>query len=391
MSNVIQANGTKAANKARRANKEDESKGRVLFVAYPLLPVTETSSGGAEQVLRSVEREAHKQGWNTTLAACSGSKAAGTVYNTMAPCSAPLQNAIEVEEEHAREVKELVSVRAMIGRGFDLVHDHSGSFFTHAARVNAPVLATLHLPRYFYPEYYFRNLPSNVHLVCVSKTQARDFSSLPQFAGTVPNGIQLDKFIYQARKGEGLLWLGRICEEKGTHIALDVAAQSGMKITIAGSVYPFRYHQEYFEREIAPRLVKMGEQATFVESPSLKDKVRLLRDAKAVLVTSTAEETSSLVAMEAAACGTPVVAFRRGALPEVVLHGTTGYIVADKQQMVATVKLIGRILPSDCREFAVRNFDVKRMFEQYEALYLRYSRKDTADVRQAEMPVQAAA
>ena len=91
-----------------------------------------------------------------------------------------------------------------------------------------------------------------------------------------------------------------------------------MPLFIAGQVYPFSYHQQYFEREIRPSL---GAGVSFVDSPLFSAKSHLLRNARALLLTSTAEETSSLVAMEAMACGTPVIAIRRGAFPEIVAHG----------------------------------------------------------------------
>src|SRR5581483_7156273 len=110
---------------------------------------------------------------------------------------------------------------------------------------------------------------------------------------------------------------GRICEEKGAHLALEIASRAGMNITLAGKIYPFSYHQQYFEREIAPLLDRMPN-ATFISSPDARRKRQLLRQAKAVLITSLVNETSSLVAMEAAASGTPVIAFRNGALAEIV-------------------------------------------------------------------------
>ena len=134
----------------------------------------------------------------------------------------------------------------------------------------------------------------------------------------VTNGINVERFPFSEVKLDHLLWLGRICEEKAPHVACEIAEQLGMPLILVGQVYPFSYHRQYFERELRPRLDFKNIQ--FIDSPAHGQKIELLRSARALLITSTVEETSSLVAMEAMACGTPVIVFRRGALPEVVRH-----------------------------------------------------------------------
>lgn len=363
--------------------------GRILFVAYPLLPVSDRSAGGAEQVLASVEREAKLSGYQTTLAACNGSAAEGQSYFTVMPARGRLASARAVESDHCRRVRELISVRAAIGTPFDLVHDHSGTFFSSAPH-DVPVLATLHLPRSFYPNNFFNRLPANVYLNCVSRAQARTFSDLPNMLGVVRNGVSLDRFPLRLQKQEYLLWMGRICEEKGTHTALDLAKKTGMRFVIVGQVYPLAYHRDYYERQIVPRLRDLGEQVRFVERPTFAEKLSLLQDARALLVTSSAEETSCLVAMEAAACGTPVIALRRGAFPEVVKHGVTGMVVDDMQQMQSAIADIARIKPRTCREYAQQNFSAARMFAEYEQLYDRIRARPSVATTAATQPSIAA-
>ena len=362
---------------------KNETRGRVLYVAYPLLPVEATSCGGAEQMLQACEQQAYDRGWQTTIAACSGSLAAGSVYATGAPAHGSLTTEREIVVEHCRKVLDLLAVRNAVGCGFDVVHDHSGSFFTCAERMDEPVIATLHLPREFYPASAFRHLPPNLHLVCVSQSQARTFRGVAPVK-VIQNGIRLERFSLEMRKQDYLLWIGRICEEKGPHIALDVAAETGMKIVLAGKVYPFAYHQEYFRREIEPRLARMGAQAMHVEGMTASEKSKWLRNAKAVLIPSTVAETSSLVAMEAAASGTPVIAFNRGALTEVVQPGETGIIVTDAEQMTRAVESVSRIRPRTCHAFAQKHFSAKRMFREYEHLYEEVSARSA-------LPTQLAA
>jgi glycosyltransferase involved in cell wall biosynthesis len=347
----------------------------VLYVAYPLLPVTDASCGGAEQVLLTLERALSRRGWATTTAACSGSEMSGVVYTTGHAGNGSLAAAEWHEARHAQKIIELVAVRDAIGRGFELIHDHSGSFFNRAHDVDVPLLATLHLPRSFYPESFFARRPRNLYFNCVSESQCKHFADVPQMLGAIPNGIQLERFALETRKHDYLLWLGRICHEKGAHVALDAAHDAGVPIIMAGKVYPFAYHQQYFEREIVPRLQRMGSNARFVDSPSLADKIALLRGARAVLVSSLAEETSSLVAMEAAACGTPVIACRRGALPEVIDDGETGILVNNKDEMVRAVTRVKRIHPRICHAYAQRNFSSTRMADGYQALYERVAKE----------------
>ncbi len=340
---------------------------RVLYISYPLLTVSAESAGGAEQMLWTLEREIALRGEQTTVAASEGSQVAGELFPTGNPCSEP-DDYERRNREHQDRVLAFVHQRSQEGRPFDLVHDKSGSFWPRAAEVQWPVLATLHLPRHFYPKHYFERIPANVSFNCVSQSQAQSFSDLPRMLGVVPNGILLDRFTPNYGKRHGLLWLGRICEEKGTHVALDIAAQAGMPITIAGQVYPFSYHQQYFDREIAPRLQRTPD-ARFVESPSFDEKRQLLWQAQAVLITSVVDETSSLVAMEAAASGTPVIAFRRGALPEVIEDRLTGFLVQDPAEAVAALQQIHQISPQACAGHAQKNFSSKTMANGYAALY----------------------
>jgi glycosyltransferase involved in cell wall biosynthesis len=251
---------------------------------------------------------------------------------------------------------------------FDLIHDQSGSFFRHADRCPVPVLATLHLPRSFYREEWLPRSSQNLAFNCVSESQARTFADLPNLTGLVQNGIAVERFAVSDRKRDYLLWIGRICEEKAPHLAIDAAQRASVPLILAGQVYPFSYHRQYFNREIQPRL---GPGIEFVESPSFERKVDLLRHARALLLTTTAEETSSLVAMEAMACGTPVIAMRRGAFAEIVAHGETGFIVDDVPEIASAVARVSNIHPAACRSRVEQMFSAQRMADDYATLYRR--------------------
>ena len=332
---------------------------RTLYVAYPLQPVTSASSGGAEQILLMLERAMHARGHSTVVAACESSTPAGELLATGPAGGLPDQFESRLAR-HKRAVLEYACTHDL-----DLIHDHSHWFWPHADQLDIPVLATLHLPRGFYPAEAFANIPANVRFNCVSASQAEDFRELnPQI---IENGIDLGLYKPGNHKSDYLLWLGRICEEKAPHLAVAAARAANARLIIAGSVYPFSYHQQYFEREVAPHLD--GERVKFIPTPSFDEKRQLLREARAVLITSQCRETSSLVAMESLACGTPVIAFAHGALPSIIKKGKTGFIVDSLEEMTETIASVTQIDPRRCRAEAERRFSSARTCGEYEELY----------------------
>ncbi|ABF41086.1 glycosyl transferase, group 1 [Candidatus Koribacter versatilis Ellin345] len=335
---------------------------RILYVAYPLHHVSDASAGGAEQMLWTLEREMHLRGHETTVAACAGSRVNGRLFSTG---DIPTQS--DTFEERNREHH--AAIRSLLAsESFDLIHDKSGSFFASAADVAVPILATAHLPRSFYPGVNWHVLGHNINVNCVSATQAHTFADVPNLVGWVQNGIAIDRFKFREQKDDYLLWLGRICEEKAPHLAIEAAKRSGNRLILAGQVYPFTYHEAYFAREIQPRL---DDQITFIDSPTFDEKLDLLSRASALLIPSQVDETSSLVAMEAMACGTPVITWRRGALPEIVADGVTGYIVDSLEAMVSAISDVSRIRPEACRARVEQHFSASRMAADYAAVYQR--------------------
>ena len=340
---------------------------RILYVAYPMLPVSAESCGGAEQMLWTLETEMARRGHQTVVAGCEGSRVAGELWATGAAPREPDQFE-QREAEHASRILTYLARVQQSPQRFNLIHDESGWFWRHAADTGAPMLATLHLPREFYPAGAFDRPPPDLFFNCVSGAQLRTFADLPRMLGVARNGIRLELFPRaQVGRENYLLWLGRICEEKGTHIAIEVARRAELPLVIAGDVYPFSYHRAYFEREIRPQLAPGS--VCYVGPLKFEEKLELLRRARALLLTSLADETSSLVAMEAMACGTPVLAFRRGAIPEIVRDGVTGFLVDSAEEMARAVKRVSEINPFACRRRVEEEFSASRMTAEYERLY----------------------
>jgi len=330
----------------------------ILSVAFPLLPVTSGSGGGAEQILSLVERGLVEAGYRSIVVAAKGSEIAGTLIETPAATSEITEDIrADAQQKHAQAIEQALSVTKV-----DLIHFHGLDFCSYKPADKVPKLATLHLPCQWYPASIFNN--GGVQINCVSQTQANAAprTGLP----VIPNGIDTSRYWSSTSARQYLLWLGRICPEKGVHIALRVARRLNLPMVIAGPVHPFRDHEMYFDREIRPLL---DAERRYFGPVDLNTKVKLLSEAMCLLIPSLVAETSSLVAMEAIASGTPVVAFRSGALPEIVEHGRTGYIVDSEDEMAGAIAKISALSPEGSRLRASERFDAKRMINDYIHLY----------------------
>ncbi len=332
----------------------------IVNVAYPLAPVGPDAVGGAEQILTAIDRGLVERGHRSIVIAAEGSWCAGTLVPIPRPAGPYGAWAKRFAQAAVR-----LALRHVLQRGdVDVVHFHGIDFDTYVPDGGPPMVATLHLPPEWYPMSAFSFGP-RVQLVAVSRSQRRRCPS-PERLELVPNGVPLERFTPTGERGDFLLALGRICPEKGFHLAIEAARGAGKRLIIAGQVFEYPEHQRYFREEILPRLDGLR---TIIGPVSLEQKRELLARARCVLVPSLAPETSSLVAMEAQACGTPVVAFRVGALPEVIAPGRTGFLVASVDEMVEAISLAGELEPEDCRRHAEWRFSSERMVDRYVSVY----------------------
>ncbi|TAN22534.1 MAG: glycosyltransferase [Acidobacteria bacterium] len=250
--------------------------------------------------------------------------------------------------------------------GWDLIHNE-GAFAVRTAF--APTLFTLHLARSLYPAALFAERPATLHFQCVSRGQWQLYGEAV-CCGYIANGIDLQQFPVRHRAAANdapLLYLGRICPEKAPHLAIAAARQAKRRLWLVGAVAPFPAHQEYFRRQIAPQL---GSDICWIRPPDLDSKRTLFQEAAAVLIPSRIAETSSIVAMEAAASGVPVLATRAGALPEIVADGETGFL-GSPDDFPGFLDRLAQIDPHACRDRAERLFSSARMIASYAALYRR--------------------
>lgn len=352
---------------------------RVLHVAYPFAPVGPRAVGGAEQILGDVDAALVAAGHASAVVACEGSKPVGELFAAPMPPGL-LDGADESSRQWWQRQYQRAIDRALASRHFDVIHMHGLDWHAYRLPAQVPVLVTLHMPVAWYPERMWRDRVANVHFQCVSRAQ---FRACPDTAARViENGVALPPLDPAVTRGRYALALGRICPEKNLHAALAAGTLAGVPVWVGGQVFPYESHLQYDREWFRPALLGVTAKKTSLEprlghgvhhrflGPLLaKRKQRLLARARCLLHPTLAPETSSLVAMEALAAGTPVIAYRSGALPEVVEDGVTGFLVRDEQEMAEAIGRVSTIRPEACRAAAERRFDVDRMSAEYLRLY----------------------
>jgi glycosyltransferase involved in cell wall biosynthesis len=352
----------------------------VLNVGYPLAPVSRSTAGGAEQVLALLDDALVSAGHRSIVIAPEGSECRGLLIATPALAS-PLneQKAAFAWAEQRRAIRRGLSEFAV-----DVIHLHGVDYYRYLPSTDIPVLVTLHLPPSWYPAEVLCKADINTHLVCVSSSQARRCPAGAEIRAIVENGVSLPK-LYPEKRGDYVVALGRICPEKGFHLAIDAASEAGLPLLLAGTVFGYSTHQQYWDREIKPRLKRPH---LFVGAVGPRRKQQLLASARCLVITSLVEETSSLVAMEAMACGTPVVALRRGALTEIVDHGRTGFLVDSPEQLAEAILAATQLSTKACRQRAETLFSAECMTTRYLSLYGQLASERSLADRFSEALVQ---
>jgi glycosyltransferase involved in cell wall biosynthesis len=338
----------------------------IVSVAYPLAPVRPDTVGGAEQVLGRIEAALVRAGHRSIMIACAGSTPAGTLVGVPA-VDEPLDDdrITQARERHRRAICDVLDACRV-----DLVHMHGVDFHAYLPPPGVPVLVTLHLPVACYPAAALRPSRPDTWLHCVSATQHATCPPGEHLLPPIENGVAVDEFSHPYRRRKFALMLSRICPEKGVHVAIDAAKSAGIPLLIGGQVFPYPEHDRYFAEEVLPRLDRWRR---FIGPVGPRRKQRLLAAARCLIVASSVAETSSLVAREALAAGTPVVALARGALAETIDHGKTGFLVEHASDLADAISRAEAIDPAACRQSARERFPLARMIDQYLSLYARLS------------------
>ncbi|WP_346432117.1 glycosyltransferase [Methylopila sp. M107] len=259
-------------------------------------------------------------------------------------------------------------------RPFDVIHNNSLHYLpvSMADTLSAPMVTTLHTPPFCWLESGVRLCDApNAVFVGVSNAIRTAWSHVAAIDVVVPNGIDLRRFAFRAAPDPEpyLIWFGRIVPEKGLDIAIDAARRIGAKLRIAGPILD----RGYYDRKIAPRL---GPDVAYLGHLSHPELSRAVGGARAFLCTPQWEEPYGLVVAEALACGVPVAAFARGAIPE-ILDPSCGVLATpdDIGSLAAAAEAAQRLDRRACRNRAEAQCDAEAMIEGYERLYERLTRR----------------
>lgn len=270
---------------------------------------------------------------------------------------------------------------------FDLIHDHTPFYTAPFTRfLEPPVVSTLHRPLSPETHKVFDRYP-DTYYVPISKDQKSSAAFLKN-VDYIYNGVPVDRFPFNANPKDYLLWLSKVTPQKGILEAIQAAKLAGMKLVVAGNIVGDE-NERFFKYEVQPLID--GEQITYVGQADFEMKVKLFKNARALLCPFKRREPFGLVMTEAMACGTPVIGFRDGAIPEVVEHRVTGYVVDDVEQMADATKMIDAIDRKKCRERVEAKFSMTRMIDEYEALYARTLKKRPSFMKGAAKNIDRAA
>jgi len=332
---------------------------RIALVAPPFIPVPPTAYGGTELFIAQLADGLVARGHDVLVYANGASRTSGELRWCYEEADWPprpeAHSALKSIDHGSWSLRNALDDRA------DVIHLNDAIHIPLARFVPLPMLHTLHHPHEDELTGLYRRFP-DISYVAISHAQ-RAAELLPKMA-VIHHGIQLSDYRYQGTKDDYVCFLGRMAPVKGPHLAIAAARQAGVRIKLAGEIQPV--FQSYWDEEVAP-LVD-GTDVEYVGEADPQAKNELLGNARALLFPIQWEEPFGLVMVEAMACGTPVLAFPTGSVPEVVEDGVSGRICEDLDEMAEWIRNPG-VDPLDCRHHVERHFSLDVMVDAYEALY----------------------
>lgn len=331
---------------------------RIAVIAPPWTPIPPDGYGGIELVVDRLATGFQEQGHEVMLFATGDST-----------CPVPTEWTLaEPDQRMGAVVPELRHVMAAYDavQDFDVVHDHTMAGPAYAARYpDLRVVTTLHGPLDGELADTYLHICDRVPLVAISHAQC---TPLPQLrvARVIHHGLDAGDFPVGDGDGGYLLFLGRMTPEKGAHRAIEAARRAGLPLLLAAKMRE-PAEVEYFERQVEPLL---NDDMRYVGEVGVERKLELLSGARALVFPIRWNEPFGMVMIEAMACGTPVVAFGEGSVPEVVDHGRTGFICDDTAEMAQALGRLEELDRSDCRfEVEHGRFSTTRMVDEYVELF----------------------
>jgi len=342
---------------------------KIAQVAPLWFPIPPEKYGGIEWVVFNLCEGLKKLGHKVTLFASGDSKVPCKLVATY-PSSLikkgvswydPTYNLMNLTEVFKR------------AKEFDIIHTHIDlweTFFPPLAKTVC--LHTIHNPLYTTKDpkknsrFFILKHFKKQNFVAISKSQKKISQVKINFAAVIYNGIRIEEFKFNRHPKDHFIWCARIDKYKGIENAIKIAKEAKVKLVLAGRLDPTQ--REYFKKKIKPHL---GKQIKYIGEYSQEEKSDFFGEAKALLYPIEWHEPFGLNMVEAMACGTPVIAFKMGSVPEVVKNGKTGFVVKNIKEAVRAVKEIDRIKREECRKWVEENFTARKMASDYEKLYFK--------------------
>ena len=339
---------------------------RIAITADPELPVPPVLYGGIERIVDLLARRLVELGHEVTVFAHADSSTAGRLVPWKGHSSGSLTDTLRNAALLAFEVSR---------SRFEIVHSFSRvAYLAAILPLPVPKLMTYQREISLKTVRWGKALSGgSLHFSAVSRqmTQAAKDAA---FWHVVPNGVPLATYSFnlQPPPNAPLIFLGRIEEIKGPHLAIEISQRTGVPLVIAGNIPGA--HKGWYETHVAPHVD--GRQIRYIGPVNDEQKNELLRQARALLMPILWEEPFGIVMAEALTCGTPVIGLRRGAVPEVIEHGVTGFVCDDVGEMLAAVLRAESLDRSQCRLSAERNFSGDVMTERYLSVYRELTRSN---------------
>lgn len=334
---------------------------KIAQVSPLWLEVPPQAYGGTEYVISLLTEELVRRGHDVTLFGTANSKTAAKLVPIWPK---GLFNAPAMKDIFAVFgilYKELLNVQEQ----FDIIHDHTDVYLASFSELfKPPMVTTLHGTFTEEKTILYKKNPK-INYVAISQNQKRSGPGV-NIVKTIHHGIPVEKYPFNSKPGDYLLWISNIVADKGLIEAIQIAQLTGEKLLIAGPIFP--QNADFFEFRVKP-LVD-GKQIQFVGEADFEKKVTLMKNAKAMLFpVFNRQEPFGLVVIESMATGTPVIAAGTGSMPELIEDGKTGFLTGSIEEAAAAVSRINEISRDACRKHVKRSFSLKRMVNHYERLY----------------------
>ena len=334
---------------------------RIAMVAPPWFEMPPRAYGGIEAVCADLANALVARGHEVTIIGAGRNGTRARFRRTYDTPQGPRLGEPIPEIVHAAAAGQILNQLDV-----DIVHDHSLAGPLLARGREVPTVVTVHGPVSGEPGQYYRHLGDTVGLVAISDAQRHIAADL-NWCATVHNAIDATGLPFREDKQDWVLFLGRCTPDKGMHLAIDAARAAGRKIVLAAKCSE-PAETAYFEAEIKPRL---GPDAQWLGEVGGAQKMQLLSTARCLLFPIQWEEPFGMVMIEAMACGTPVVALRRGSVPEVVTHGVTGLVCEHPAELPDAINTVQTIDANACRDDVLTRFHPDTMAAGYERAYRR--------------------